>query len=68
MRERLLTVREVAQCLSLKEATIRRWILARKIDVVRPNARAVRVPESAVDKIISRGLRPAVNARPADQR
>ena len=67
MRDRLLTVPEVAQCLALKEATIRRMILSRKIDVVRPNARAVRVPESVVDRIIAQGLRPAVKASPADR-
>lgn len=60
MIERLLTVHEAAARLSLKPATIRRWILTRKIDVVRPGARAVRVPESAIVAIIERGFRPAV--------
>lgn len=60
MIEKLLTVHEAADRLSLKPATIRRWILTRKIDVVRPGARAVRVPESAIAAIIERGFRPAV--------
>ena len=60
MNERLLTVSEAAQRLSLKPATIRRWILTRKIDVIRPGARAVRIPEKAVLRIIERGFCPAV--------
>lgn len=58
--EKLLTVTEVAGRLGLKEATIRRMILQRRIDTVRPSARAVRVPESAVQKILDQGYRPAV--------
>lgn len=60
--EKLLTVMEAAAHLSLKPATIRRWIQTRKIDVVRPGARAVRVPESAIAAIIKRGFRPAIPA------
>jgi excisionase family DNA binding protein len=58
--EKLLTVPEAAQRLGLKEATIRRMILERRIDTVRPSVRAVRVPESAIKKILDRGYRPAL--------
>lgn len=61
MSEVLLTVTEAAIRLALKPANIRRWILTRQIDVVRPGARAVRIPESVVRRIIERGYRPAVN-------
>ena len=58
--DRLLTVEEAAQRLRHKPATIRRMIFQRKIDTVRPSVRAVRVPESAIKKILERGFRPAV--------
>jgi excisionase family DNA binding protein len=63
MSEKLLTVGEVAERLALKPSTIRRMILERRIDTVRPAARAVRVPESAVEKILVRGFRPAIGCQ-----
>lgn len=60
IEERLLTVEETAQRLGLKPATIRRMIFQRRIDTVRPSVRAVRVPESAVRKILENCYRPAV--------
>jgi len=60
MNERLLTVGEAASRLALKPSTIRRWILERKIDVVRPNSRAVRIPEETLMRIVKKGFRPAV--------
>ena len=60
IRVRLLTVPEVADALRLKQSTIRKMILHRRIDVVRPSLRAVRVPESAVQKIIEQGYRKAI--------
>ena len=61
--EKLLTVPQVAEQLGLKEATIRRMILHRRIETVRPSLRAVRIPESAVKRIIEQGFRPAVNVQ-----
>ena len=58
--DQLLTVRQVAERLGLKESTIRRMILQRRIDTVRPALRAVRVPESAVQRIVQEGFRPAM--------
>lgn len=60
LENRLLTVEETAQRLGLKPATIRRMIFQRRIDTVRPSVRAVRVPESAIRKILEQGYRPAV--------
>jgi excisionase family DNA binding protein len=60
LEERLLTVEETALRLGLKPATIRRMIFQRRIDTVRPSLRAVRVPESAVRRILEQGYRPAV--------
>ena len=59
MNDRLLSVPQVAERLGLKESTIRRMILERRIDTVRPAIRAVRVPESAIKKIVRRGYRAA---------
>ena len=58
--ERLLSVQQAAERLGLKEATIRRMIFQRRIDTIRPLVRAVRIPESAIRKILERGYRPAV--------
>lgn len=58
--DQLLTVRQVAERLALKESTIRRMILQRRIDTVRPAMRAVRVPESAVQRIVQEGFQPAM--------
>lgn len=60
MNDRLLTVQETADRLSLKPSTVRRMILERRIDTVRPSVRAVRIPETAVAHILKRGFRPAV--------
>ena len=60
MSERLLTVFEAADRLSLKPSTIRRMVLERRIDVVRPSTRAVRIPEAAVNRILERGYTPAI--------
>ena len=57
---RLLRVPEAAIKLGLRESTIRRMILEMRIDVIRIG-KAVRIPESAVDKILARGFRPAVS-------
>jgi len=57
---RLLTVAEVAERLSLKPATIRKMILQRRIDVIRPSIRAVRIPESAVRRILGKGYTEAI--------
>lgn len=52
MSKRLLTVRETAEMLGVKEPTIRSWILLRKnLPFVRVG-RAIRFPLEAVEKFI----------------
>ena len=62
MTGKLLTVQMVAERLCLRESTVRKMILQRRIDVVRPSRRAVRIPECAVQAILDRGYRPAVSS------
>lgn len=57
---RLLRVPEAAERLGLKPSTIRKMIVQRRIDVVRPTARAVRISEQTINDILTRGYRPAV--------
>lgn len=52
----LLTVTEVAELLSLKEATIRKRVLQRTIPYVKIG-RAVRIPIEAVESICKSGYR-----------
>ena len=61
--QKLLTVREVAERLALKEATIRAWLLVRRIASVRVGGRAVRIPYSEVERIVSEGFVPARGQR-----
>lgn len=58
----LLTVDEAASRLAVKPATIRRRILERRINFVKIG-RNVRVPESAVLKLIEDGLSVALIER-----
>lgn len=50
--DEMLHVPEAARRLGLAESTLRRWVLLRKIPIVRLSPRAVRVPASAVEKIL----------------
>lgn len=59
---RLLTCNEAAAALGLKPSTIRRMILERRVETVRPTRRAVRIPASCIERIIRDGYRPAVPA------
>lgn len=61
--EKLLRVSEVAERLGLRVSTVRAWILRRRIPVVRVSSRAIRVPESAVAKLIEAGTIPARESR-----
>jgi excisionase family DNA binding protein len=60
MREldKVLTVREVAVALGLSPFTIRAWIASRRLAVHRLG-RAVRVPQSEVDRVLALGFTPA---------
>ena len=50
----LRSVGEVARQLGLKEGTIRRWILLRRIDYIKVGS-AVRIHASEVERIIQEG-------------
>ena len=52
------TVREAAEALEVKPATVRAWILARKISF-RKIGRSVRIPKEEVDRILREGLVPS---------
>jgi len=58
--ERLLRVEEVAQRLGVKQSTIRRMILERRIGYVKLG-RSVRIPDTVVDQRIADGWRGPVS-------
>jgi excisionase family DNA binding protein len=59
LRARQLTVLESAVRLGLKPSTIRKLILTRRIGFTKIG-RAVRIPETEVERIIEAGFRPAI--------
>jgi excisionase family DNA binding protein len=62
-QDKLLRVSEAAERLGLQISTIRAWVLHRRISVVRVGRRAIRIPSSAVHKIIEAGAIPAKEDR-----
>jgi len=56
--EQLMTVRETSRHLGVCEATVRRWIVARKVAVYKMG-RAVRIPSDNIAQLIQQGYRPA---------
>lgn len=63
---KLLTVDEAAEKLGLRPSTVRRMILERRIDTVRPGARAVRIPEDSINRILTRGFAKAIDRSDGD--
>jgi len=61
-RDELNTVPEAANQLRVSVATIRAWILQRRITSVRVG-RAVRIPQSAIDLVVEVGTIPADERR-----
>ena len=59
--KQLLTVAQVANRLGLKEATIRRCILERRLPYVKLG-RAVRIPVEVIDALIASSYRSAIEA------
>lgn len=59
---RLLTVKEVATRLGLKESTIRKYILRRQIAYVKLGVRAIRIPIEELERLLTAGLRPILPA------
>ncbi|MCS6289764.1 MAG: helix-turn-helix domain-containing protein [Nitrospira sp.] len=58
---KLITIRDAANRLGLKESTIRKYILKRQIAYVKPSVRAVRIPIEELERILAAGLRPAIS-------
>jgi excisionase family DNA binding protein len=54
-----LRVEEFAARLNIKPSTARAWLLRRRIAKIRVGSRAVRIPASEVDRILSEGMIPA---------
>ncbi len=52
-------VDEFADAGGFRPATVRAWILHRKITVVRLGGRAIRIPKSELDRLIREGTVPA---------
>jgi excisionase family DNA binding protein len=61
--QRLLTVPEAAEALALKPATIRAWLLRRKLPFVHVG-RAVRIPAEAIARFVELNTIPARDDRP----
>jgi excisionase family DNA binding protein len=55
---KLFKVPEAAEVLALSQKTVWQWIAMRRIGVIRLG-RAVRIPESEIDRLISEGATPA---------
>lgn len=60
---RLLTINEASEILAVRPATIRAWLLRRKLPRV-SCGRAVRIPAQAVAEFIERNTIPAREPRP----
>ena len=58
----MLTVRQAAERLGLRESTCRAWIAQRRIGIVRLG-RAVRIPAEEVERLIANGTIPARERR-----
>ena len=55
----LLNVEQAAEQLGLKVATMRSWILRRKISYAKVGGKSVRIPEEEIQRIIREGTVPA---------
>lgn len=58
----MLTIRQAAERLGLRESTLRAWAARRKIGIVRLG-RAVRIPLEEVERLIAEGSIPAKRQR-----
>jgi excisionase family DNA binding protein len=55
---KLLTVPQAAEALSLRPKTVRAWIAARRLAIVRLGG-AIRIPAGEIDRLIEDGRIPA---------
>jgi excisionase family DNA binding protein len=56
---RLLRIEQFAEQLNIKPSTARAWLLRRRVCKVRVGRRAIRIPASEIQRIISEGMVPA---------
>ncbi len=63
MTNKLLTAEQAAQILGIKLVTMRSWIAKRMVGSTRLGKRAIRVPDSEIQKLIERGSVPALPER-----
>jgi excisionase family DNA binding protein len=61
--ETLLTAAEFARRMSIKEATVRSWLLRGKLSKVKVGTHLVRIPSTEVDRVIRDGFVPARKER-----
>jgi excisionase family DNA binding protein len=56
----MLTIKEAAQALGVKPATVRSWVWKRQIEYVKVS-RCVRIPASVIQDLLKIGTRPVVH-------
>jgi excisionase family DNA binding protein len=55
----LLRVKQFAEAANIREATVRAWVLHRKISIVRLGGHAIRIPRNELERLIREGTIPA---------
>ena len=60
MESEMLTIREAARRLGLREKTLRRWVSIRAIEYIKAGARAVRISSAEIDRLIESGRVPRI--------
>ena len=60
MESELLTIREAARRLGLREKSLRRWVSLRKIEYIKAGERAVRISSAEIDRLIESGRVPRI--------
>jgi excisionase family DNA binding protein len=56
---KLLRAKEVADLLNITTATVRAWVLHRKISYVKLAGGSIRIPSTEVERLVSDGTIPA---------
>ena len=60
MQGELLSIREAARRLGLREKTLRRWVSIRAIEYIKAGKRAVRISSAEIDRLIESGRVPRI--------
>ena len=66
MTEPLLTVKEFADAVRCTVGVVRKWARARRIATIKIS-KLLRIPASEVDRLITKGMRPATHSKPEDK-